>query len=138
MRIFSARARLLAAGLGIAATLAGCTHVEGPQRFRDRAEAQLARMLEGRVAGQPRSCITVFDLGRLRILDRTAVVYDAGETIWVSRPSEPATLDTRDIVVIQRTGSQLCKQDVIRTVDRTSHITTGVVFLDDFVPYRRP
>lgn len=119
--------------------LSGCAYNQDPQRdrFRDRAEARLAQMLEGRVAGEPRSCITVFDLGRLEIIDRTAVVYDAGETIWVARPEEPRMLDTRDIVVIRRTGGQLCKQDLIRTVDRTGHFTTGVVFLDDFVPYRR-
>ena len=102
-----------------------------------RAEARLAKMLEGRVAGEPRSCISALDSSRLQILDRTAVVYDAGGTIWVSRPDDPNSLDSRDIVVIRRTGGQLCKQDLIRTVDRTGHFTTGVVFLGDFVPYRR-
>ena len=119
--------------------LSGCAYNQGPQRepIRERAEARLTQMLQGRVAGEPRACITVFDLGRLQIIDRTAVVYDAGETIWVARPEERRMLDTRDIVVIRRTGSQLCKQDLIRTVDRTGHFTTGVVFLGDFVPYRR-
>ena len=123
----------------VALVLTGCAHNQAPQRdtIRERSEARLTQMLQGRVAGEPRACITVFDLSRLEIIDRTAVVYDAGETIWVARPQEPRMLDTRDIVVIRRTGSQLCKQDLIRTVDRTGHFTTGVVFLDDFVPYRR-
>ena len=123
-----------------ALAVTGCAHPGGPYREREheREEARLADMLQGRVAGEPRSCIAAFDLGRLQIIDRTAVVYDAGGTIWVARPSNPESLDSRDIVVIKRSGGQLCKQDLIRTVDRTSHITTGVVFLGDFVPYRRP
>ena len=129
------RRGLLIAGLGLAA-LAGCTHTDTPRL--EREQARLARMIEGRVAGEPRSCITVFDMGRLQIVDRTAVVYESGDTVWVSRPTNPTSLDTRDIVVIRRSGSQLCKHDVIRMVDRTGHFTTGVVFLEDFVPYRRP
>ena len=102
---------------------------------RDRGEARLAAMLAGRVAGEPRSCISAFDANRMQVIDQTAIVYDAGKTIWVSRPSDPKSLNSDDIVVIKRTGSQLCKQDVIRTVDRVNHFTTGVVFLGDFVPY---
>src|SRR5690606_9281200 len=105
---------------------------------QEREEARLAKLLEGRVPGKPESCITALSDSRLQFYDRTAVVYDAGDTIWVSRPTDPRSLATRDVVVIGRTGSQLCKQDIIRTVDRTSGITTGVVFLEDFVPYRRP
>jgi len=125
-----------AAALVLGAVLAGCAHTEGTRV--EREEARLATLLEGRVAGEPESCIAVFNIDRLRIYDRTAVTYETGDTIWVARPTDPRSLDTRDIVVVRRTGSQLCKQDVIRTVDRTSGITTGVVFLDDFVPYRRP
>jgi len=116
--------------------LAGCVHDRAAAD--DRGEARLAAMLAGRVAGEPRSCVSAYDSSRLQIIDRTAVVYDAGSTIWVSRPSDPRSLDTRDIVVIERTGSQLCKQDVIRTVDRTGGFATGVIFLGDFVPYTRP
>ena len=94
-------------------------------------------MLEGRVAGQPRSCISAFSFDRMQILDHTAMIYETGDTIWVSRPAYPHSLDTSDIVVIKRTGGQLCKQDIIRTVDRTNGFTTGVVFMGDWIPYRR-
>ena len=129
----------LAAGIAAALAVSGCAHVGGPgrERERERAEVRLARVLEGRVPGEPRSCISAFESSRLQILDRTAVAYDAGGTIWVPRPDNPNSLDSRDIVVIRRTGGQLCKQDLIRTVDRTGHFTTGAVFLGDFVPYRR-
>ena len=126
--------------LGAAIALGGCATTGTPYRhpLQDREEARLAKLLEGRVPGKPSDCISAFDLGRMQIFDHTAIVYESGDTIWVARPSDPHSLDTSDIVVIKRTSSQLCKQDMIRTVDRTGHFTTGVVFLDDFVPYRKP
>ena len=95
-------------------------------------------MLEGRTAGKPVSCIPAQISDRLRVIDETAVVYDGGRTVYVARPRDPKTLDSDDILVINRFGSQLCKQDVIRTIDRTSGFMTGIVFLGDFVPYSRP
>jgi hypothetical protein len=110
---------------------------DGPRRGDgpNRGEAQLARMLEGRTAGRPVACIPAQVSERLKIIDRTAVVYDGGRTIYVAKPRDPRTLDTNDILVINRFGSQLCKTDVVRTVDRSSGFMTGVVFLGDFVPY---
>jgi hypothetical protein len=101
-----------------------------------RGEARLAAMIGGKQPGEPRSCIAAFNADRLEILDHTAIVYDSGDTVWVSRPLDPHSLDTRDVVVIERAGGQLCKQDIVRTVDRSSGITTGAVFMGDFVPYR--
>lgn len=103
----------------------------------DEGEAKLAKMLEGRVAGEPQSCISAHSSHRLEIIDGTALVYDAGGTIYVARPSDPNSLDDDDILVIKRTGGQLCSLDVMQTVDRTTGMLTGIVFLSDFVPYRR-
>ncbi len=128
-------------GIAVAAgalALSGCATTGGPNRFQVREEAHLVELLKSRVAGTPKSCISAFQMNRLEIYDHTAIVYRAGDTIWVSRPTESHSLDVSDILVIKRTGSRLCKQDVIRTVDRTNGFTTGIVFLGDFVPYRRP
>ncbi|WP_229665577.1 hypothetical protein [Croceicoccus mobilis] len=73
----------------------------------------------------------------MKIIDRTAIVYDAGRTIYVARPENPQSLDNDDILVINKYGGQICKQDIIHTVDRSLGFTTGVVFLGDFVPYTR-
>ncbi|MFB0611192.1 hypothetical protein [Aurantiacibacter poecillastricola] len=123
-------AATLAFALGLTAA---CTTTQ--MGGAEEGEARLATMLEGKTAGEPQSCIPAFLDNRLRIIDETAVVYDAGDTIYVARPDNPRSLDSRDILVIERTGSQLCKQDVVRTIDRTQGYTTGVVFLGDFVPY---
>lgn len=103
----------------------------------ERSEARLAEMLEGRVAGEPQSCITAFRTNRLEVIENVGLVYKAGDTIWVARASNPRSLSRHDVPVIQRSSSQLCKQDVIRTVDRHSHFISGAVFLENFVPYTK-
>ncbi|MDD3798431.1 MAG: hypothetical protein PHE36_04545 [Novosphingobium sp.] len=133
-KIFSALAAIGAAGalvLGGTAATAGTTRAE-------KGEARLQKMLEGRVAGEPQSCITTLGPDRLQVIDGTAVVYDGGKTIYVARPSSPDQLSRDDILVIERhSGSQLCNTDIIRTMDRSAGFMTGVVFLDRFVPYTK-
>ena len=125
--VFALAAVSLAVGSGAQAATPGVS----------KGEARLAKMLEGRVAGEPESCISGYRSNRLEVIDETAVVYDAGSTIWVARPTDPRSLDDRDVLVIERFGGQLCAQDVIRTIDSSTGITTGIVFLEDFVPYRK-
>jgi len=103
----------------------------------EQAEANLARMLEGRVAGQPANCISAFDSNRIRVMEHIGLVYDNGGTIWVARVRDPDMLDHWEVPIIQRYGSQLCTTDVRHTVDRSDGHFTGALFLDDFVPYTR-
>ena len=105
-----------------------------------KAEAKLAKMLDGRVAGEPRNCIFLPGIRSSRIVDRTAIVYDAGRTLWVNRPrSGASTLDDDDIMVtnLYGSGSQLCSIDIVRLHDRTGHFYSGFVALGEFVPYRK-
>jgi len=104
----------------------------------ERGEARLAEMIEGRTAGEARSCISAMNSNRIQVIDNVGVVYEGGDTVWVARVSDPRQLDSFDVPIIERHGSQLCRTDIIRTVDRSSGMFTGIVFLDDFVPYTRP
>jgi hypothetical protein len=105
-----------------------------------KAEAKLAKLLDGRVAGEPQDCIYLPSVRSSRIIDRTAIVYEAGSTLYVNRPRNGAsTLDDDDILVtdLHGSGSQLCSIDVVRLHDRTSFFYSGFVSLGDFVPYKR-
>lgn len=104
---------------------------------RESNEARLAKMLEGRTAGEPVNCITTFRSDKLEVIEYVGLVYDAGDVIYVSRPSNPETLRRDDVVVINRFGSQLCHTDIIRTVDRQGGYHTGVLFLEKFVPWKK-
>lgn len=125
-------ALILAAG---AALLAGA-----PAQAAEKltGEARLAKMLKGREAGQPVGCIPLFATRDATVIDKTAIVYDAGGTIWVNRTNNPASLDSDDILVTKLSISQLCRMDTVEMRDRAGFWFTGFVGLADFVPYRKP
>jgi len=102
-------------------------------------EAELARALEGRVAGEPIDCIDLHRVRSSRIIDDTAILYDAGSVIYVNRPRNGAEqLNRFDTMVNRLRGSnRLCSVDTVTMIDPGSRSFTGVVFLGEFVPYRR-
>lgn len=102
-------------------------------------EQRLARTIEGRVAGEPVNCLNLRNIRSTRIIDRTAIIYEVGRTLYVNRPRAGAeSLDQWDVLVTRPFGSQLCSIDVVQLYDTGSRIQTGFVFLGDFVPYRKP
>ena len=107
------------------------------QDREERSERAFAELVEGRVAGEARSCISTFRTNRLRVEEHVGLVYEQGDTLWVARARNPHTLDTWDVPIIERFGTRLCNTDVNRTIDRSSGIFSGVLFLDDFVPYTK-
>ena len=121
----------MAAALAVAGT---------PALAKVAGEASLARMLDGRVAGQPVDCIplSVHGGSNLTVVDGVGIVYRIGDTIYVNRTANPRILDWDDVLVLEpATGSQLCRHDQVYTHDRSGLARTGVVFLEQFVPYKR-
>ena len=102
-------------------------------------EAELARMLQGRVAGQPMDCIRTRPSDTVTTIDGTALIFGRGDTIYVNRTRFPESIDDNDALVIRKfgTGMSLCRTDLITTFDRTSQFYSGNVYLADFVPYKR-
>ncbi|MBA4161663.1 MAG: hypothetical protein C0515_06230 [Novosphingobium sp.] len=100
-------------------------------------QQELAKLLEGREPGKPTNCLSSTDTRQMRVLDKTALVFGWGNTIWVNVPRNPQDLDDDDIVVTRIFGSQLCSLDIMHTMNRSSRITAGFINLGEFVPYRR-
>ncbi len=146
--MFTAQTRIKALGLVGAATaalglvaaqpaLAGHDESDQPVAMTE-GEAKLAKLLEGRVAGEPQRCIRTGLSNRMRVIDETAYVYGSGKTIYVQRTHNPEDIDRDDIMVQRRfSPSQLCKLDITTTADRAFGMFSGVVFFDDFIPYTR-
>jgi hypothetical protein len=123
--------------LAIAATAALTGSVSLDAKPRLTPQERLDKMLVGRVAGKPVSCISSWNTRDMTVLDKTALVYRSGGTIWVNRPENARDLDDDDVLVTKIHGSQFCKLDIVRTHDRTSHFPTGFISLGDFVPYKK-
>lgn len=103
-----------------------------------KGERKLAQALEGRVAGEPVDCINLHRIRSSRIINRTAIVYDAGGTLYVNRPRAGASsLRDWDVMVTRPFGSRLCRVDTVQMFSPGSRMLSGVVFLGDFVPYKR-
>ena len=109
------------------------------QPARERGEAKLERLLEGRVPGRPQSCINLRPHQSSTIVSRTAIVYEGpGDIIYVNRPRSGAdALTDFNVMVSRRPTQRLCRIDTIRMFDPASRALAGVVFLGDFVPYRK-
>ena len=108
-------------------------------RPRLTGEEELARMLDGRIAGKPVDCINLPMVSSSTVIDKTAIVYQSGSTYYVQRPRTGAeTLNDDDVLVTRLTGSQLCSIDTVQLHDRSTGFWRGFVALDKFVPYERP
>ncbi len=130
MRIAFAAAALAALALPGAAT--------ADEKPYPKGEAELAKMLEGRVAGKPVRCLSNSTLGQSTVIDKTAIVYRSGSKLYVNRPRGGADqLSDNEILVTTIYGSQLCNVDKIDLVDRSSRMWSGFVVLGDFVPYTK-
>ena len=106
-------------------------------REKVSGDQKLAEMLDGRVAGESRSCIDTFASRNMTVIDGTAVVFREGSTLWVNVPRNPEDLDRDDVWVTRTFGTQLCRLDQVTTYDRGGMFFNGIVMLGDFVPYRR-
>ncbi|ALE17573.1 hypothetical protein AMC99_02298 [Altererythrobacter epoxidivorans] len=135
-RIAKITALALGGALALSAMPAAAEEpVEKPEPTK--GEQQLAKLLEGRVAGEPERCIPARFNEAMQVIDETALVYGRGKTIWVNIPRYPQGLDDRDTLVIKRWGTQICRLDSVTMMDPSSKMTTGAIFLGDFVPYTR-
>lgn len=123
----------------LSALLVGAALLSSTAAYADpEGEAKLAERLEGRVAGTPVDCINLRNIRGSSIIDDTAIVYNAGSTIYVNRPRSGADgLSKWDIMVSKPFNNRLCSVDVVELRDSSSRMMSGLVFLGEFVPYRK-
>jgi hypothetical protein len=126
--------------LGLAAMLLGATTPAlARPSAQERGEADLAAQLGARVPGKPVDCLPLGRIEGQTIIDRTAIVYRGmGSTIWVNRPRGAEMLREDDVPVQFVYGSELCKLDQIKLLDRMTRMERGFVGLGQFVPYTKP
>ncbi|MDP3906121.1 hypothetical protein [Novosphingobium sp.] len=128
--------RRIALALASAALLAGgASAVSAKPKLTP--QERLDKMLDGREPGKPVSCISTYDSRDMTVLDKVGIVFRSGGTLYVNRPENIDQLDSDDIMVTRTFGSQLCRLDIVHTVDRSGHFPTGFINLGDFVPYKK-
>ena len=93
-----------------------------------RGEAKLAKLLEGRVAGEPQSCIRTIGSRNLNQIDGTALTYKDGDTIWVNYTRNPESIDDFDVMVIDRMLPRLDGLSLVKSI-RIADVPTPIIIL---------
>ena len=122
-----------------AAMLGAAAHASpASEATQVKAEAEIGKILAGRVAGKPVSCIALNRLGPSQTVDRTAIIYGQGRTLYLNRlPHGCPGLTHFTYPVVKTSLSQLCSTDILTIVDQGSHMTMGSCGLGEFVPYTK-
>lgn len=138
MNIVKLLATLVASTALFAAPSVGAGESSESGDASTKGQIKLEKMLKGRVAGDPQSCIPIRPTTDVTIIDGTAIVYKSGRTLYVNTTTEPGRIDDDDALVRRTSmGHRLCKTDIITTIDRQNGFYTGNVALVDFIPYRK-
>ena len=124
--------------IGAVPAIAQTAKIDRAAAAQARYDSKLAKALEGRVAGEPVRCINLRSIRSSTIIDKTAIIYEVGNKLYVNRPAGGASsLGSDDVLVTKTSGSQLCDIDIVRLIDRSNHFPTGFVSLGKFVPYSK-
>lgn len=127
--------------LPLAIALAGCaaTPAQIAQEERETAQTQarLDKRLAGYEPGKPMDCIRPYN-ANIDIYGDTIVYRDSGRRLYKTVTSGGCFgLKRDDIVVTKSWNGQLCRGDLVRTVDRTNGFPSGACSFGEFVPYTK-
>lgn len=114
---------------GVAALAVG-SQPASSETSAEKAAAQLARMLDGRVAGEPEDCILLRPIRRMTVLEGQGLVFHSGTTLWINRTADPAAIRKWDTFEFRAFGQRLCSYDTVNG-------RQGPIDLVAFVPWRK-
>ncbi|MBK5265609.1 MAG: hypothetical protein JJE34_10325 [Alphaproteobacteria bacterium] len=110
-----------------------------PPALTEKQQAALDKALEGKVAGKPRSCISLTQRADLQVISDDLLLYKAGRTVYLNRVNGRCNgLSFGGTLVTNVWGSQLCRGDIARVADLQVGMITGSCALGDFVSYTSP
>lgn len=128
----------LAAAAVLAAPLSLSPLDAATNEARDKGAAELQTLTTERVAGKPTRCISQTSVTSSYIIPGQAIVYRIGSRTYVNQPRSGAdTLRRDDVLLTRNIGTNLCRTDSVRLIDRNSRFVRGFVVLGDFVPYTK-
>lgn len=131
--------KLLAIATALAAGASVLAIPAAEARPKLTGEQRLAKMLEGREAGTPVDCIPYLRTrSDVTVIDKTALVYRVGSTLYVNRPDNVDRLTNDDVLLTKTSASRLCSVDTVELYGLSIGRTwKGFLGLNDFVPYRK-
>lgn len=120
-----------------AAVLTGCMTQPPPATRSAEAEAEFQKLIAGKVAGQPITCLPSYKRNEMVTIDDGTVAFKNGRTVYVNKLiGECSGLDSGFYALVTNSsGPGLCRGDIARVTDVRTGMTAGSCAMGDFVPY---
>ena len=122
--------------LALATLAAGCAPQE-PVEMSDADQSRLAEALAGREPGPSQSCVSNRDVRNSRVVGDAVIYEGPGTMVYLNRTSGGCNTQAGRSLVSSNPTGNLCRGDIVRSVDPVSGTDWGSCTLGDFVPYRR-
>lgn len=101
-------------------------------------DPELTKLIAGKVAGKPQSCISLRD-ARSSTITRDAIVFrESRRRTYVSATPGCRTNALDPILITRSFGSRLCSGDLVTLTDRGSGFPGPSCPLGEFTPYETP
>lgn len=128
-----------------AAILASCTTAPpqpGPPIRTASGQRTFDRLLGGRVAGQPISCLPNYNINNVTNIDGRTIAFGAGPgTVYLVHLTPGCELiDNGPYAILskQSGGLGLCRGDIQNVIDTMSRTQAGSCTVAEIIPYTRP
>jgi hypothetical protein len=126
--------------LASAGLLASCATTSAPEPRSAKAQAELSRLLDGRVAGRAQSCLPTYRSQDMVVIDENTLLFrDGSNRVWRSDLRGPCNSLGRPgtaLLTKQFGGTGLCSGEIAQVIDTAQGFTLGSCAIGDFVPYR--
>ena len=134
---------LVTLGISASVLVTGCSMSDAestPMALTDKQSKLLQKQIGGKVAGEAVSCISSAQhTDIIRVSDDMLLYKVSGRLVYQNRLKSPCRglASDHDIMVTEQFGSQQCRGDIIKLVDRIGGIPGPFCVLGDFVPFRK-
>jgi hypothetical protein len=125
----------------IGAALASCTTAPPPPTRSAAKQAEYERLIAGKVAGPPVSCLPTYRQNDMVVIDDNTIAFrDGSRRTYINHMQGGcANLGGPYALVTKTYGTaQLCRGDIGQVVDVANHFTVGSCVFGDFIPYTTP
>ena len=109
-------------------------------QLTDKEQTKLDKKLEGRTAGEPRSCISRFEQKNMTVISDDIIIFGPSrnaKTIFVNKPYGGCHGAKNNTIVTTRPSAQLCKGEIARVTDLPTGMDYGSCAFGKFVPYTK-
>jgi hypothetical protein len=128
--------------LPLAAVLACCTNAAPPGWYEARNQQELARLLAGKTAGAPISCLPSYNSNDMQVIDGRNVAFKLGSRrVYMMHLSPGCELlggANYALFTQQFGGLGMCQGDIARVLDTSMRTTVGSCGIERIIPYSAP